>query len=42
MENGGNTVESGAPSCTLFSDPRGKEDAPTGEGQLWFLLWPVP
>lgn len=34
MENGGNTVEVGAPSHPLFSDPRGREDVPTGEGQL--------
>lgn len=42
MENGENAVEAGAPSCPLFSDPRGREGAPTGEGQQWLLLWEWP
>lgn len=44
MKNGGNTVEAGPPSCPLFTEPRGREEGPAGEGQLQFLLWewPVP
>lgn len=42
MENGGNTVEAGASSCPVFTEPKGREEGPMGLGQLQFLPWEWP